>query len=124
MRIATLLVSLAILIALLYPGEDLPDVRIGNWDKVIHLVMFATWTVAVRYDWRQIRLPLWRMLLFGAGFAFATEVLQTLVEGRSFDPIDWAADLAGVFAGWMISRPVIASADRFINYLCNRSGRP
>jgi len=123
MRIATLLVSFTILIALLYPGEDLPDVRIGNWDKVIHLVMFATWTVAVRYDWRQVRFPLWRMLLFGACFAVVTEVLQTLVEGRSFDPIDWAADLAGVFVGWIISRPVIASTDRFLNYLFNRSAR-
>lgn len=121
MRIATLLISTIILIALLYPGNSLPGVRIGNWDKVIHLVMFTVWAVAIRYDYRPKRFSLIRMLAIGIPFALATEVLQTLVEGRSFDIYDLLADVAGICLGWVVAPPLVGWVDRLLSGIGRRS---
>ena len=50
MKYATLTVSILIIIAVLIPGSNLPDVNIGGYDKLIHIGMFFTWALAVRFD--------------------------------------------------------------------------
>lgn len=124
MRFATISVSLLILIALLLPGNDLPGIRIGNWDKAIHFTMFACWAVALRYDYRATPFPFRRMLLVGAIFALSTEILQTWVEGRNFDLYDLVADIAGLVVGGIVSSPVIRWAEYMRKYLLGRQGKP
>lgn len=113
MKYITILVSVLIVTAVLIPGRDLPDVNIGGYDKLIHLVMFATWAVAVRYDFKD-RFSL--AMIFGAGLLFSllTEVLQLLVEGRSFDLYDMAADGMGLIVGLLASGALLKLIDRLL----------
>lgn len=108
MRYATVVVSVLIVIAVLIPGKDLPDVNIGGYDKLIHMIMFAAWAVAVRYDSRRRPLNFMIVLLTGIAFSALTEVLQLLVEGRSFDLYDMAADALGLVVGLLVSGPILA----------------
>jgi VanZ family protein len=107
MRYATIVVSVLIVIAVLIPGRDLPDVKIGGYDKLIHMIMFATWAVAIRYDLDTKRFRYLLAFLLGLAFSALTEVLQLLVEGRSFDIYDMAADVAGLIVGLLVSRQVV-----------------
>ena len=112
MKYATLLVSILIIVAVLIPGNDLPNVSIGGFDKVIHIGMFAVWAVAVRYDFNT---PKFRyFLVFGYGIVFSaiTEILQLLVEGRSFDIFDMAADAIGLIIGLLSSGAVLRAVNR------------
>lgn len=112
MKLLTLFVSILIVIAVLVPGSRLPDVSIGGYDKLIHVGMFLTWAVAVRFDYN--RQPFRYMLVFLLGLLFSalTEVLQILVEGRSFDVYDMAADAIGLVIGLVVSGPVVRWADQ------------
>lgn len=107
MKYATIIASLLIIIAVLIPGRDLPDVNIGGYDKLIHMAMFAVWAVAVRHDFktRTFNFPL--AIIAGLAFSALTEALQLLVEDRSFDMFDMAADAAGLIVGFWISRPLL-----------------
>lgn len=115
MKHTTLLISALIIIAVLIPGPNLPDIRIGGYDKLIHLAMFATWIVAVRFDYYD-RKPFPWLLTFaiGIGFSALTEVLQLLVEGRTFDLYDMAADTVGMIVGRLVSGPVVRWLHRFM----------
>lgn len=114
MKYATILVSVLIVIAVLIPGPNLPDIRIGGYDKVIHIVMFTVWMLAVRFDYGDRPFP-W-LFTFAAGIAFSalTEVLQILVEGRTFDYYDLAADAVGMVIGLAISKPVVRWLHKFM----------
>ena len=107
MRYATIIVSVLIIIAVLIPGSDLPDVHVGGYDKLIHMVMFAAWAVAIRYDFHPKRFRFFLVFVAGAAFSAVTELLQLLVEGRSFDVYDMAADALGLIAGLLIGGPVV-----------------
>lgn len=106
MKYATLIVSAAIVVAVLIPGDNLPDVGVGGIDKVVHVGMFAAWAMAVRYDFSLKPFPSLLVFLAGLFFSALTEVLQLLVEGRSFDLYDMAADGLGVAAGLLAGRLV------------------
>jgi len=112
MRYATVAVSVLIVIAVLIPGKDLPDVNIGGYDKLIHIVMFVAWAVAVRYDSGARPLNFTVVLLTGAAFSALTELLQLVVEGRSFDIYDMAADMAGLVVGLVVAGPLLAFINR------------
>lgn len=114
MKYATILVSLMILVAVLIPGRDLPDVDIGGYDKLIHFGMFAVWALAVRYDFRTKPSRYYLVFLAGMLFSLFTEVVQLPVEGRSFDPYDMAADGVGLLVGLLISGPILRVIDRII----------
>ena len=107
MKYATLLVSVLIIIAVLIPGQNLPDVSIGGYDKLIHFGMFLVWALAVQSDFGT-RLVSRRIFFLVSGVAFSglTEVVQILVEGRSFDMYDMIADVVGLIAGLLIG-PII-----------------
>jgi VanZ family protein len=112
MRYATPIVSLLIIIAVLIPGKDLPDVNIGGYDKIIHMAMFAVWGVAVRYDFNARPFNFLLVFLAGISFSALTEILQLLVEGRSFDLYDMAADAIGLIVGLMAGKSVLSWIDR------------
>ena len=108
MKYATLLVSVLIIIAVLTPGGNLPDVRIGGYDKLIHMAMFLVWALAVLYDFGTK--PFARRFLFlciGVAFSALTEILQIMIEGRSFDVNDVIADILGLIIGLLAGGPVV-----------------
>ena len=110
MKLPTLFVSILIVIAVLIPGSKLPDVSIGGYDKLIHIAMFLTWALAVRFDYDRHPFRYAIVFLIGILFSALTEVLQILVEGRSFDLYDMAADAVGLIIGLAISGPVVSWA--------------
>ena len=112
MKYATIIASLLITIAVLIPGKDLPDVSIGGYDKLIHMVMFAGWALAVRYDFDSRRFNVVVAFIAGLSFSVITEVLQILVEGRSFDVFDMVADAIGLIVGLWISRPLLGLIEK------------
>ncbi len=112
MKYATLVISVLILIAVLIPGRDIPDVGFGGIDKIVHIGMFATWALAVRYDFDRQPFPFLIVFLGGLFFSVSTEVLQILVEGRTFDLHDMAADAVGVVAGLLIGGPIVKRIKR------------
>ena len=107
MKYATFFVSLLIIIALLIPGDNLPHIGIGGYDKLIHMAMFAVWAVAVRFDFDTKPFRYILIFLVGLLFSVLTEFLQLLVEGRSFDIYDMAADTVGLIAGLLVSGRVV-----------------
>lgn len=113
MKFATIITSLLIIIAVLIPGKNLPDVHIGGYDKLIHMAMFAAWALAVRYDFSSRPLSYLTVLAVGLLFSALTEVLQLLVEGRSFDVYDMGADALGLVVGLLLSRPLLKWINRF-----------
>jgi VanZ family protein len=112
MKYATLLVSLLILIAVLIPGSDLPSVNIGGFDKIVHIGMFAVWAIAVRYDFSAPKFRYFIAFACGIVFSAATEVFQLLVEGRSFDLYDMAADAIGLIIGLLLSSAVLRAVNK------------
>lgn len=107
MKYPTLIISTLIIIAVLIPGRDLPDVNIGGYDKLIHVGMFGTWALALCYDFGTTRRTRYLIFIAGALFSFFTEVLQIMVEGRSFDVYDMAADWVGLIIGLALAGPLI-----------------
>lgn len=105
MKFATLTVSLLIIVAVLMPGDNLPDIRIGGYDKLIHIGMFLLWGLAVRYDFT-VRFTFVHFLAAGVAFSLMTEVLQIAIEGRSFDVYDMLADVAGLLLGLWLGGPL------------------
>ena len=107
MKYATLFVSTLIIIAVLLPGSKVPDVGIGGFDKLVHIGMFPVWAIAVRFDFDSGSFPFILVFLAGLLFSVVTEVLQLLVEGRSFDVYDMAADAVGLALGLLVSGRVL-----------------
>jgi VanZ family protein len=96
---ATFIISILIIMAVIIPGPNLPDVDIVGFDKFVHLGMFGMWALAIRYDFNS---PTFRYLLFfliGMTFSLFTEILQVFVEGRTFDWYDVVADAVGLLLG-------------------------
>jgi VanZ family protein len=105
--------SLLILVAVLIPGSQLPDVSFVGIDKIAHFTLFALWAVCVRRDFSQgFR---WQAcLLAGLIFSVLTEVLQIVVEGRTFDLTDLIADAAGLVFGLTIGKFFLKWIGRYI----------
>ena len=103
MKYATTIVTILILIAVLIPGSNLPDVNIFGFDKVVHVGMFGLWAIAVRHDFNSPEFKFFVAFIVGLSFSLLTEVLQILVEGRSFDVFDIVADAIGLGTGFAAS---------------------
>jgi VanZ family protein len=102
-KYATIIVSSLIIIAVLIPGSNLPDVKIVGFDKVVHIGLFGLWAIAFRYDFNTPSFKFSLAFAIGMAFSLTTEVLQLLVEGRSFDTYDLIADAIGLIAGLGVS---------------------
>jgi len=90
--IFTIAVTVVILVAVLWPGSQIPSTK---WpvDKLVHFILFTGWTTAIIHDFN---LKWVRALIAGVFFAVFTEVIQIAAEDRSFDLKDVIADSAGV----------------------------
>ncbi|MDO9519205.1 MAG: VanZ family protein [Pseudohongiella sp.] len=112
-----LLALVFVLLVLLTPGPVIEAIK--NWlslpvmppsqsafpaDKVVHCMMFAACGYLSARAWAG-RFNLVLLLVGLLGFAALTEVLQTLVPGRSGDIADFLADAVGIFIGlWWFKR--------------------
>jgi VanZ family protein len=110
----TALVSVLIVIAVLIPGPNLPDVGIGGLDKIVHISMFGTWAIAVRHDFNRSNFRFVLVFVIGMCFSLSTEVLQVFVEGRTFDWYDVVADGVGLLAGLALSKTILNLLARLI----------
>jgi VanZ family protein len=89
-----------LLMVVIYWLSDQPSLSsgLGAWDtvlrKIAHLVeyglLWLLWWRATRYD-RPLSAVVITLL-----YAASDELHQTMVEGRSGSPVDWAIDAAGV----------------------------
>lgn len=102
----TLAVVALILIAILMPGDSVPEVGIPGIDKVIHFGMFFTLAVVfyLEYFKNNNKLPIW-YYVFAVIFIFAssTEVMQFFAVDRSMDLLDLSADTLGIFIGILLT---------------------
>jgi VanZ family protein len=104
----TILVSFLIIVAVLIPGSQIPDPGIVGLDKFVHIGMFATWAIAVLYDFEPRTIQFLYVFIAGTTFSLLTELVQILVEGRTFDLYDIFADFAGLAIGLLIGKPIVA----------------
>lgn len=114
-RLATIVATLVVLAALLWPGEDLPEVGLAGLDKAVHLLLFGAWALALRFDWPGLRARPWLLVLAVALFAPLTEGLQLLAPQRSFDLLDAAADLCGAILAAAFGAGPVALAERLLS---------
>lgn len=106
-KYATIITSALIVIAVLIPGSNIPDVNIVGFDKVVHVGMFMVLAVAVRYDFNSPSFNFIIAFLAGLLFSLFTEILQLMVEGRTFDLYDMIADGIGLLVGLLISGRIL-----------------
>ncbi|WP_127131731.1 VanZ family protein [Georgenia sp. SYP-B2076] len=97
-----LAVALVVQLVVLYLPE-VPSAGTGvpGVDKVVHAAVFGAVTVAGLRAGLRARL----VVGFGLAHAVVSELVQhLLLAGRSGDPLDVVADVAGVALGWVLAR--------------------
>ena len=90
----TLIMTLALTIAMLWPLDTLPAAADGS-DKVIHLLAFAALSFPLA---RTGRFGLLSVFVGASAFGGLIEVIQPTFN-RSADINDWMADIVGVVLG-------------------------
>lgn len=119
----TLAVVALILIAILMPGDSVPEVGIPGIDKVIHFGMFFTLAVVfyLEYFKNNKKLPIW-YYAFAVIFIFAssTEVMQIFAIDRSMDLLDLSADIIGIFIGIILTTIYVRGLSKAINKINNK----
>lgn len=107
----TVIITVLVLAAILWPGSLLPSARFLRFDKIAHFGIFMAWTIAIVYDFN----PKWYITLCGAIlFALLTEIIQLGVEGRTFDIMDLLADSVGAIFGLANSSWIIRIANKVL----------
>ena len=107
--------ALTIFIVSSIPGNELPEVDIVNFDKLVHLGVYALLAFLVYLSFRhQMRYPmLFRLAILSAFLACAfyggtDEIHQLWIPGRTCDIWDWTSDTLGaalgVLVGWYFER--------------------
>lgn len=102
-----LLWLLAILVATLTPGEQLPETPdVVGFDKLVHFSLFFTLVFLWHRTGRKSLTEklnkkkfITNYLVFGIGIAILVEYLQRYIPGRSFDLLDMVANLLGGAVG-------------------------
>lgn len=90
----TIIVTLILTIAMLWPLEPPPPVPEGS-DKLVHFVAFATLAFPLARTGRFGLLP---VFVGASAFGGAIELIQPSFN-RSADVNDWVADIVGVILG-------------------------
>ncbi|HOX31331.1 MAG TPA: VanZ family protein [Spirochaetales bacterium] len=113
-RLATVLATFVLLVLLLMPGEEPPRLSLPGLDKLAHVLLFAAWALALRFDWEAFRRCPALLLAATALAAPLTEAMQLLAPGRAFDPLDMGADLAGAALAAAFGAAAVRLADRLL----------
>ena len=90
----TLIVTLALIVAMLWPMDQPPPAPEGS-DKLVHLIAFAALAFPLARTGRFGLLP---VFLGASAFGGAIELIQPNFN-RSADFNDWVADVIGVVLG-------------------------
>ncbi len=99
--------TLVVLLALFLPARaiDAPEsLSIPGLDKAVHFILFAilTFLIAMALRERGISYKAWMLCLILGLFGLSTELIQTLIEDRNGDILDFGADMAGVVIALLI----------------------
>jgi VanZ family protein len=109
----SILSSVLILVAVMLPGSQIPDVHLTGIDKLAHIALFTLWSLCIRRDFgASFRWPV--ALIAGLAFSWLTEVLQIAVDGRTFDWTDIVADAAGLLFGLLIGKYILQWLTRLV----------
>jgi len=111
----TFLICALILIAVLIPGANLPEVDFTGLDKIVHIGLFGLWALAVYYDFNLKGYKYVIAFLTGLSFSVFTEILQIFVEGRTFDWTDIIADAIGLFLGLVLAGTILRLIKKIFN---------
>ena len=90
----TLIVLLALTVAMLWPLDQPPPAPAGS-DKIVHFIAFAALAFPLARTGRFGLLP---VFIGASAFGGAIELIQPTFN-RSADVNDWAADMIGVLLG-------------------------
>ena len=90
----TLILTLTLTVAMLWPLDNSPAVPDGS-DKVVHLIAFAALSFPLARTGRFGLLP---VFMGASTFGGLIELIQPSFN-RSADMIDWVADIVGVIVG-------------------------
>lgn len=96
------LLSLAVAVAAVIPGERLPSGLFDWWDKAQHFSAFFVLT-ALGFIAHPLR-PHWFIATGLAGWGLGIEVVQYSLSWRHGDGWDFAADCLGIAAAWGLWR--------------------
>jgi VanZ family protein len=108
--------GLFILLLTSIPGRIFPDVPsyldLFQPDKIIHLTLFALFTVFLIHGFRKQGTPgfifrnhVMAAIITGILFGAVTEIIQLFfIPNRLASPWDFTANVAGCFAGWVCSK--------------------
>lgn len=111
--IYTILASLLILVAVLLPGSQVPNVGFAGIDKIAHISLFIIWSVAFRLDTGSSFKWMW-CLIIGVVYSVASEFIQILAEGRTFEWLDIGCDCIGLGLGIIAGPYVVPLLQRFL----------
>jgi VanZ family protein len=96
-RWALVLLAVAITVLALLPAP--PRQASLGWDKLNHVVAFASLAVCAVFGWRESRAARLAVLLALLAFGGAIELLQLQVPNRSGEWTDLGADAVGLGLG-------------------------
>jgi VanZ family protein len=102
--------ALAILVACLIPGKDIPGVSIFEFDKIVHFTLYLVLAITMYYGWKKQDSFSWfhqntilKILLISSIYGFSVEVAQELFTvDRHFDLFDALANATGAVAGSLL----------------------
>lgn len=88
------------LYAMLSPSDGIPNfqIPIPHFDKVVHFGIFCVYAILWALAISSTRW-IWIVSATGILLGGATELLQSFVRGRQYDPYDLLADAIGTFFG-------------------------
>jgi VanZ family protein len=97
-----LIVILGLLIMTSLPGEDIPDIELFKFDKIIHLIAYFTLGTSFilfligYYNFSNNFKILLFTFAFGLIFGAIDELHQKLIPGRTASLYDWYANSIGI----------------------------
>ena len=106
---ASLVVAVLVQLVVLYAPQQLGEPPFANADKVVHVLVFLAPTLLAVLG----GLPRSAVVGVSAAHAVVSEVVQALLlPGRSGDPLDVVADLAGVVLGTVLAAVLAGRSGR------------
>lgn len=99
--------TITLLLLTLLPSDFMGESKLWSYDKIGHMVLFASWSLSVGLYYQISKLtPIkpWMVFASGALFGLLIEILQyALPINRQGDPLDFLFDVIGcLIAVWIL----------------------
>ena len=106
------LCTLLIFVACVWPGEKMPEGPITGFDKLVHVLMFTSFTTLWLCNYPH---KILMIVTIGFFYGFGLEVCQQLMPfDRTFDWWDVLADTVGLVVGYGVKTLIL---DRYLQRL-------